>query len=334
MVDSFLDFLGSMGWITLSVSGYFLMALVSVFDKYLLHSRISKPAVYAFYVAIFSIFALLFIPLTYLLPKIGSFYFPGFGVVALSFLSGLFFIYGLVALYRAVQENEVSRVVPLVGSMIPIFSVVFSKFFLGESFSVFEIMAMAILVLGGFLISFDFPIKDWKLFEGFKYSVVSALFQSISFVLMKKVFESAPQDFINGFIWNRAGFFLAGLSLFLYPPFKSHILSSFKIAKKSRRKTISTGYLFVLNKIMAAMGSFLVARAIFMGSAPSVNSVGSIQFVFVLVIVGLLSIRHAEIFQEKLSFGAISQKIFAIIMIIFGIWMLSLGSREAFFLPS
>src|SRR5665811_1276710 len=117
LISGLINFSSSAGWMLIAVSGYFLMAMVSVFDKYLLHSRISKPAVYAFYVALFSLFVLFFIPF--------GVDFPGIKIISLAILSGLFFIYGLVALYRAVQENEISRVAPLVGTVIPLASVAY-----------------------------------------------------------------------------------------------------------------------------------------------------------------------------------------------------------------
>lgn len=308
----------------MAVLGYLSMAMVAVFDKYLLHSRISKPAVYAFYVSVFSLFALAFIPL--------GFAYPGIKIVIYSFVSGIFFIYGLVALYRAVQENEISRISPLVGTIIPLISVAYAYFFLNERLGGYGIVAVLLLVIGGFLISFDLPIYSLKLFRGFKYAFLSATFQVISFGILKEVFNNV--DFINGFIWNRIGFFLAGISLFIFPIFRKQIMESFIQKGKTKKRILSTWLLFVLNKILAAVGSFLIVLAISKGSVSAVNAISSIQFVFVLIFVSLLSIWHRSIYQEKLKLNDWVQKILAVFIIGLGLWFLSKGDSNIFYLVS
>jgi len=321
-INSVRDFLFSFGWLLIAVSGYFLMAVVAIFDKYLLHSRISKPSVYAFYVAAFSLFALAFIPF--------GFSFPGIKIVFLAIVSGLFFIYSLLALYRAVQENEISRVAPLVGTIIPLVSIIYAFLFLGERLGTMGFVAVAILVSGGFLVSFDLPIYNLKLFKGFKYSVIAGIFQAISFGLLKEVFNGT--NFINGFVWNRIGFFCAGMSLLLFPVFRKQIKKTINRKKTAKKTVVSTSSLFVINKIMAGAGSFFIILAISKGSVSAVNAVGSIQFVFVLALVSLLSVWHRHIYQEKLKFSDWMQKFLAIALIALGIWMLSVSSGNFFYL--
>ncbi|HBP00755.1 MAG: hypothetical protein UY41_C0017G0017 [Candidatus Moranbacteria bacterium GW2011_GWE1_49_15] len=324
LVSNISDFFLSLGWLTIAVSGYLLIAVVAVLDKYLLHSRISKPAIYAFYVSIFSLFALAFIPF--------GFSFPAAKVAVWAIASGFFFIYGLLALYRAVQENEVSRVAPLVGTIIPLVSVVYAFFFLGERLGLLGVAAVLILAAGGFLVSFDLPIKNLKLFKGFKYSVLAGVSQAISLGLLKEVFNNT--DFINGFVWNRLGFFLAGLSLLLFPVFRKQIKKSFNQKGTSGSRVASTGALFTLNKVLAGVGSFLIVMAISRGSVSAVNAAGSIQFVFVLIFVSVLSVWHHHIYREKLAFSDWMQKFLAVMFIGVGLWMLSLAGPNVLYLAS
>lgn len=318
------NWLVSFNWITIATLGYLSMAVVAVFDKYLLHSRISKPAIYAFYVSVFSLFALGLVPF--------GFAYPGMKMIIYSFASGMFFIYGLLALYRSVQENEISRISPLVGTIIPLISVAYAYFFLDERLGNYGIAAVFLLVIGGFLLSFDLPIHSLKLFRGFKYAFLSATFQVISFGILKEVFNNI--GFINGFIWNRIGFFLAGMSLFIVPVFKKQIMQTFRQKGKSKKRILSTWFLFVLNKVLAAIGSFLIVLAISKGSISAVNAVSSMQFVFVLIFVSVLSVWHHNIYQEKLKFNDWAQKILAVIIIGAGMWFLSMGDSNIFYLVS
>jgi len=317
-------FFSSLSWFSIAISGYFLMALVAILDKYLLHSRISKPAVYAFYVSMFSLFVLFFIPF--------GFSFPGLAISLQAIVSGIFFIYSLVFLYKAVQKNEISRVAPLVGVIIPLISIIYAFFFLGENLGSIGMLAILLLIVGGFLISFDLPIYSLKLFNGFRYSVLAGILQAISLGMLKGVFENT--DFINGFIWNRIGFFLAGTSLLLFPLFRKQIKKSFDQKESTRKKVATTGIFFTANKIMAGMGSFLITLAISKGSVSAVNAVGSIQFVFVLGLVSIFSIWHHNIYQEKLKLNDWVQKFLAILLIAIGLWFFSKSSEKFFYFIS
>jgi uncharacterized membrane protein len=97
-----------MTWISFAILGYFCNAVSQLLDKVILTEKhIPKPAVYAFYVAMFSLFSLLFAPFG--LALIPSFF------VGLFLFSGVTFIAGLLAFYYAVKAGNVARIAPLVG---------------------------------------------------------------------------------------------------------------------------------------------------------------------------------------------------------------------------
>ena len=136
-------------FIIIAVGAYFLGALAIILDKFLLGSkRISTPPVYAFYLGLFGLFAsfaLLFV----------HFSFPSSFQITVSFLSGILFTYGILALYFAIKKSEASRVVPVVGAVIPIVTFVASWFLLGEGLMREQLFGVLLLVSGGLLISFD-----------------------------------------------------------------------------------------------------------------------------------------------------------------------------------
>src|SRR3989344_1611733 len=89
----------SMTWALLAIFGYFFHAVSSLLDKYLLSDRhIPAPATYAFFVSIFSLFTVFFIPF--------GFSFPGWYITGIFLFSGMVFVYGLVSLYSAVRRSE------------------------------------------------------------------------------------------------------------------------------------------------------------------------------------------------------------------------------------
>ncbi len=301
-----------MNWIFFSVAAYFLLAVSFVIDKVLLKQRIPHPAVYAFYVALLSLLALLLAP--------WGMHWLGGRLLAISFLGGVFFVYALLFFYQAVKENEISRVAPLVGSIAPV-AILLAGVLFGQRFSTFTFTGIGLLVAGGFFISFDLPIRSLKIFRGFSSSLASGIFFALAYLLFEYVY--GIEGFLNGFIWTRLGLFVGALSLLFIPVFRENIINSFKGAKGKKRRNISTAFVFFLNKIFGGGSSVLINFAISISSASLVNALASVQFVFVLGLAALVSLRYNHIFEEKLYFWDWAQKIAAIGIIAIGMFLVS-----------
>lgn len=341
-----------MKWILFAIVSYFLGALTVILDKYLLGSRrISSPPVYAFYVGIFGIGGLLFAPLGFFFAnfvlKVPSLY-----QIVLSIVTGFFYIAGLTALYFSVSKSETSKVTPVVFSMAPIVTLLFSLLIGNESFSYLNFLGILFLISGGLLISFDLPFKinpqtlklikkdrrflfikyffsvtkdgivnEGKFFAGFNFAILAGFLLGISFVGLKIVYME--QNFFNGFIWSRFGVMLGGLCLLFMPIWRKNILKSFTHAKKDKEKNIKTGGLFVFNKILGGASSVFFNLAILAGSVTFVSSLISIQYVFVLLM-ALIAGKHLPgIFEERMNFWDWMQKIIAIFMIGLGMYFIS-----------
>lgn len=306
-----------MSWLFFAIVACFLLALSFVLDKFLLTERIPKPAVYTFYVALLSVASLILIPL--------GFYWQGFYWTALSLLLGVIFIYALLFYYMALKDNEVSRVAPLIGSIVPVATFLIALAFLGEDLNFQNLSGFIFLVGGGFLISFDLPIKSRKIFKGFRCSLISGILFAAAYSLFKYAYENS--EFINGFIWTRIGLFAGGLSLFIFPVFRKNIISSFQNLfekhKKKQKRNAGTIALFILNKIFGGGSSVLLNYAIFLGSVSLTQAMSSIQFVFILILASIASIKYPKMFNEKLYFWDWTQKIGAIFIIATGIIFLA-----------
>lgn len=301
-----------MTWALVALLGYFFSAVSVLFDKYLLSDRIATPAIYAFFVALFSLFALFFIPF--------GFQFLGLYTTGIFLLSGIFFVYGLIAFYTAVQKHEVSRVAPLLGTTVSLvaFLAVFIPGIAGESLSGLRyLLALCFLIGGGLLISFDLPLRKGENIP--KLILVAGLAMGVSMLLLKQGYKDA--DFISGLVWSRLGIFIGGLSLLFFSSYRKQIfaqLSHFS-AKPDRAK--STGALFVLNKTCAGVASFLTTYAVAHGSVSFVQALSGMQYVFVLLLAFPLALRYPKIFGEKLSFWDWFQKVVAVILIGLGLWL-------------
>ncbi|MFA7209700.1 MAG: EamA family transporter [Parcubacteria group bacterium] len=308
-----------MNYLAIAVVAYFLVAIEVILDKFLLTSkRVSHPSVYAFYIGMMSLFALVFIPF--------GFHLIGLRQAFFTVIPGIIFAYGVLCLFFAINKSEASRVLPVVGAIIPIVTFLLSIFFLSERLHLVQLAGVAALIVGGLLISFDLPFKrDKKFFKGFYYSIAAGILLAIAFTWFKHFFER--DNFVNVFIWTRLGLFLGSISLFLNPVWRRRILGSFGGFSDPQKEHYRTGSLFVVNKALGGIGSYMTNYAIAIGSVTIVNALVSIEYVFILIIGLVMSFKFPKIFQEKESALDLMQKIVAILIISLGVVLISIKHR-------
>jgi uncharacterized membrane protein len=300
-----------MTWALVALLGYFFNAVAAVFDKYLLSDRIPAPAVYAFFVSLFSLFALGFIPF--------GFHLVDARTLGILLFSGFLFVYGLLAFYGAVKQHEVSRVSPLVGTVISLvaFLMVFIPGMPGEvHLNIWYGSALFLLILGGLLISFDLPLRRGEHIS--LLVLVAGICLGFSILLLKNGYETS--GFVSGLVWSRLGMTLAGLSLLLFPPFREQIFSQFRAPHQSKRAG-STGVLFVVNKSVAGIAAFLLSYATYLGPVSFVQALSGMQYVFLLLMMFPLSFRYPQVFGERLFFWDWFQKIVAVLIIGLGLFL-------------
>ena len=156
---------------------------------------------------------------------------------------------------------------------------------------------------------------------GFYTSCLAGFLLAVSYVMFKFVYLAQP--FLSGFMWTRVGGFIAALLLLLIPAWRKTIFKSFSQAKNPSKKNVGTGGLFIINKVMGGASSILLNKAFQLGSVTLVNSMVSLQYVFVLILVAIASRKNPKVFAEKLSFWDWAQKVSAIVIIAIGMIFIS-----------
>lgn len=309
-----------MSWILIAIIAYFFLGLVNIGDKLFLGNFIPNYKVYTTLVGLFGL-AIFVIAPWYLA-------WPGLSVLVISLISGVLFILALLAFFYSLQVGEASRVIPFVGGLIPIFSLVLSAIFLNASFSSQQLLAFMLLIIGSTIIV-RLPHKThwWeKIWEKIHpphhgrevfIAALAALFFAISFVSSKFVFDES--GFLNGFIWVRLGSFLAVVVLLIS---SQHRRATAKAFKKIMSKT---GLLFIGNQGFGAIGFFLQNLAISLGSVALVNALQGVQYVFVLFLAALASLKFPKLAgDEALNWKIILEKLVAIVIIGGGLAVLTI----------
>jgi drug/metabolite transporter (DMT)-like permease len=322
-------------WLAIALISYLINAGVYVGDKFLLSKKIHSSVAYAFYVGIWSflnIFLLVLDP-----------WLPNWQQLGVDLAAGLIFLATLIFWYKALHQSEATRVVPIVGALIPVFSFILGFIFLGENLTERELLAFLILVIGGVLVS----VKHTKFYElhavadrvrtvfgnalggihaGYRptrrlitNSIVSAFFFAAFYVLIKYVYSTQP--FVGGFVWSRMGSFIGVHLMLLVPAWRKLILEK-HIGESSKPKNL---ILFFLIRGMAAFAFILLNRAVSMGNVAITNALQGSQYIFLFFMVLFLSTRYPKVLKEELSGEVLFQKIIGALLVGIGLYMLAVN---------
>lgn len=300
-----------MNWLYLVILSNFLFAIVFALDKVLV-KKIFSPLKYALIVGGLEGLAVVLIPFV-------DFNLPDNLIIAAAFLSGTCFVFGIYFFFKILLKYEVSWVVPLLyGVFVPIITFIFSRIFLNEILTSFQLFAFMLLILGGLIISFS---RQYK-FSAIFYLIVAAIFISLDFVFLKIVFNHT--NFFTGYILSRFGGFLAVLI----------ILSIFYSIK---RKSIfenptsllsGVGAILIFKQFLAFVANLLLIYAISLGALSLINGLGGIRYVFLLVFAVVFAKKWPQLMNEPVSFLPILRKSIAILLIVFSVLILLIQPAE------
>ena len=127
-------------WIVIASTSYILLAVVTVFDKYILTGPLQNPKIFTFLAGILGGVVFILIPFGFL-------EIPGPLIILFALLAGMMRIFALLGLFSSLQKFEASRVIPALGGITPIFtlllvffSVCFSDKFPRNFFTVYHMI--------------------------------------------------------------------------------------------------------------------------------------------------------------------------------------------------
>lgn len=294
-------------WLVIVIFAYFLFAIVAVGDRYLLIGA-PNPKIYSFYVGILGGLSLVLIPFV-------GFFIPAPFEIVFALFAGVIFLFAIFSAFEGLEKFEASRIIPAIGGLVPIFTYIFVYAFSGgkETLGIKGIIALILLLIGSVLITYN-PKKKF-LSESLKISAITAVFFSLMFVLSKYVYLMLP--FWTGFIWMRIGLFLSALCFLFFKDIRRELFSK----KKSFNR--KTGTIFVLNQAVGASATILQNWAIALAPLAFLSIINALQgvqylFLFVLTLILFKSLK------EDISKRTIIQKVFAIIVIILGLVIITI----------
>lgn len=304
-----------MSWIFLAVLAHFLYAITFIADRVFLTKTFKKPIVYTFYSGLLNGSVLIFFLAPVLLPQVKTpwfefslnLYIPSDFDLAINFITGAFFLLALYLFYRALVKYDSSQMVPLVGSLIPLFSLFLAWRFLGETLSIQELIAFFFLVVGGIVISFKKNV--FVSLRCFSFGLTAALAFAIFFVLSDYAYQTQP--FFNSFVWIRVGTFIFSLILLLSPFLRKIIFTRSKAVQK--KTTVSTALIGFRG--ISAIATFSLHFAINKTKVSLVNALQGSQYVFLIILVIIMAKKFPFLLLEEVKTRTLFQRIVAILLI-------------------
>ena len=297
-------------WLAVTIFSYFLFALSSLTDRYLLAGLLPHPKVFAFYTGVTGAFALVLIPFGFRLPETQ--------IILLALGTGAIGVLGVYTSYRAIFKSGVSRIVPMVGALFPLFTLGLTWIENPSNIAISPFLGVALLFffVGTIFLSLRGSLKDFRpsWFDMGNAVLIAFLF-ALGLTLANTVYGS--EGFVNGFMWMRWGGFLASVAFLLFPEARRIVFAKKKNPAGQKKVFLP----FLLGK-GAGASAFLVQQYVINISAKVqlafLSALQGVQYVFLILFVGFLVMKKPELLKEEFQGANAFWKILGTICIVIG----------------
>ncbi len=284
-------------WLLFAVLYPFLYAIVNVIDKFLIEKKIRNYYSYSFVtgllfmISAIIVWAIVGLPL---LPK---------SIIFFAVLSGV--VYGLVyyVYFYLLTKIEVSRIIGMV-YLFAAFVAVYSRIFLGEQLSVLKYIAIGVAIIGTALIGAHRHGK--KIFIIHKFLWIMVLYAAILGIV------DVCDKFVLNHVTNWEGYVVLTVPLALtlmLPVFSAKV-------RKDLPQTIKYWPLIFFVQSIAILGLFAFFKAVSMQKIAIISAMGTLQPVFLFMIMLALSIFVPKILKEVLEPKIIIYKAIGILLVV------------------
>lgn len=302
-----------MSWFFIALIAPFLWGITNHIDKLLLEKYFKSRGVGALLI-FSSIIGLAILPLLFLLYK---------DVSNISFLNAtILVVSGIISalvlwLYFEALKDEEASIVVVFYQLIPVFGYILGYLLLGEVLSVQQLFAMALIIMGASIISFE--IDEENKFRLRKKTVflmtLASLLSALDSVMFK--FVLIQENLWQSLFWENVGLGIFGISILV---FATKYRRDFLLMVKNNSKGIFS--LNVLNELLYVGGNFLFAYAYLLAPVALVLLVNSYQPIFVFIIGIVLTLFLPKLGIESIKLRHVVQKILALIVMGLGTYLL------------
>lgn len=278
-----------LSWLLFALLYPFFYSIGNVIDKFLLEKKVKNNYSYGIFVGFFYLASALIMWVVVGLPKMSLV------IVAVGIFSGS--VYGIAILnyFHMLTYAEVSRMIGI-SYLFPAFVAVFSRIFLGEELAFVQYGAILLAVAGTLFLGIEKRKQRWNITPAFWLMILNALLIGIVDVSDKYLLQQLSW-------WQTYIVISIPLSLvIILPSVKANVRKDMKQAAKSLAGILVSEGLGIMGSF-----SFLVAAA----AAPVaiVSAMGTLQPLFVFILMLALSVFTPYVLKEIITRGVIGYKI-------------------------
>ncbi len=219
--------------------------------------------------------------------------------------------------YLIALKHDEASIVIVFYQLVPVFAFVLGYLILGEVLTILQLIAMALVIFGTTIISFEVDIDNkFKLRRKVILPMIAAsFFWAAGGTVFKMV--ALEENVLRSLFWEHVILSIAGVIIFIFA--RSYRVD-FLLAIKNNSKTVLS--FNFLNEALYIFGNIIFAFAYIMAPVALVLLTDSFQPIFVVVIGIFLTIFFPKITVEKIQAKHLWQKFFAICVTGIGTWLL------------
>lgn len=213
----------------------------------------------------------------------------------------------VLGLYLLALRDDEASVVIVFYQLVPVFGLILGYFLLGEVLSNLELIAMAIVIFGTSIVSFEidsdnhFKVKLKTIF----LMITASFFWALGSVVLKMI--SLQEGVPASLFWEHLTLLTIGVLLVIVSKkFRQSFVSIFKM---------NTKQVLILNfgnEVLYMIGNWVFAFSYLLAPIALILVMNSFQPIFVFMIGIILTIIAPTLGTEKISLFNISQKLIAI----------------------
>ncbi|MGH9326079.1 MAG: EamA family transporter [Terriglobia bacterium] len=277
-----------------------------VWDKVLLERRDTRNLVsYVFWLGAISIFGLVLIPFGFKLPH--------FKIAAMAFGAGLLDLIASYFYYWALKSGEASEELAAMGGFAPVATALISIPLLKQPLGG-QLMGFILMTSGGFLMFFAEKAPWQKMLP--KILIASGAF-GMTDVLQKMVFDRT--NFVTGYVFFTIGTFIGAAALLVPPSWRQQIFAHSEGADPRSK------FWYMVNRVIAGVGSFLVVFAVSRTSPALVEAISGVRYAIIFAAAFAITVWKPSWFREDFGKRALAAKAVATALVIAG--LISVGLR-------
>ncbi len=296
--------------VLIAIVAHGLIGISLVWDKILLKRKGMQNLVsYVFWLGAISIFGLVLIPF--------GFHMPSGKIAALALVAGFCDLLASYFYYAALKAGEASEELAAMGGFTPVATMALSIPLLGLRFSG-QLTGFAVMTMGGFVMFFaeKLPLKRML-----PRVIAAAVLFGLTDVLQKIVFNEAK--FVSGYVFFTIGTFVGSAALLLRPTWRRQI---FRHSEEAPPRS-KIGYM--LNRLMAGVGSFLVVFAVSRTAPSLVEAISGVRYVIIFLGAFAVTTWRPSWFREDFTARALVVKLVGTGLVIAGLILVGLHGGTA-----